>query len=139
LHAKYGVVTLGGLLEDLDNWRWLYLAGRLHKPVVLDWYGRDESLRLSLAADILANRKAALSAALLLNSLCHETSVASDLERTAHGEKTKLGCLQLLESVARLSYDGDVRVGIGEDPRKVQNIVMAQYGPLWQIYRPLAV
>merc|ERR1712232_1124626 len=44
---------------------------------------------------------------------------------------------QLLESVVRLSYDGDVRVGIGEDPRKIQNIVRAQHSHLWRIYKPM--
>lgn len=29
---KYGVVEAATLLDDLTNWRHVYLAGRMHKP-----------------------------------------------------------------------------------------------------------
>lgn len=34
LSFKYGVVQHSVLVKDLLHWRWLVLAGRLHKPVV---------------------------------------------------------------------------------------------------------
>eukprot|EP00440_Ansanella_granifera_P068181 gb/GFBE01073963.1/.p1 GENE.gb/GFBE01073963.1/~~gb/GFBE01073963.1/.p1 ORF type:complete len:149 (+),score=29.63 gb/GFBE01073963.1/:1-447(+) len=46
--------------------------------------------------------------------------------------------MTLLTSIVQLSYEGDVRVGLAEDPRKVQNIVNAQRDALWGIYQPLA-
>lgn len=57
---KYGVVTVDDMAEDLRHWESLYLAGRLHKPVV----------ELQPDADIAeaqaVNKAAALNAALLL-------------------------------------------------------------------------
>ncbi|KAK6053060.1 hypothetical protein COOONC_09437 [Cooperia oncophora] len=49
---KYGIVSTEDLQRDLLDWRWLYVAGRLHKPV--------------LDSNIEQNRRCALQAALLL-------------------------------------------------------------------------
>lgn len=57
---KYGVVGADVLLRDLRTWDTLYIAGRLHKPVL--HLRRDAEL--SAAAE--ANVAAALAAGLLL-------------------------------------------------------------------------
>ncbi|VDL83339.1 unnamed protein product [Nippostrongylus brasiliensis] len=49
---KYGVVATEDLNRDLLDWRWLYVSGRLHKPV--------------LDTNVEENRRCALQAALLL-------------------------------------------------------------------------
>lgn len=58
--VKYGVVSMQALLQDLQHWSHLYVAGRLHKPVAV----------LASTAEAEAayqhNLRAALSTALLL-------------------------------------------------------------------------
>lgn len=97
---KYGVVSIARLADELVTWRWLYLAGRLHKPVVFlkgDQQLLGEALQINL-------RSAVISALSLLPT--HFDSVA------------------LFSTIAALSYDGDVRFDVGaEDPNKIANIV----------------
>ena len=124
LEAKYGVVSAEALQRDLRQWDSLYMAGRLHKPCLVEFHGQDAELREKMAAALAANHRAALSAALLL---CGPA---------ARSEPTTL--LAVLSALVRLSYNGDIRSGIAEDPNKVSNIVRAQAGDLWRIYAPIA-
>lgn len=105
--CKYGVISRDDALDDLRNWRTLYLAGRLHKPVrwLQDPCGEWEEA-------VLFNRKAALAAALLLEPKA-----------------------DLLETIVSLSYRGDVRMGMAEAPGKISNIVAGQRDLLLEIYR----
>jgi hypothetical protein len=59
---KYGVISVAALLDDLLNWRYLYVAGRLQKPVhVLGSRGPQSAILAALEA----NRRHALTVALL--------------------------------------------------------------------------
>ena len=42
LQIKYGIISMKNFALDLENWKWMYLAGRLHKPVY-SFYLRDTS------------------------------------------------------------------------------------------------
>lgn len=100
LEVKYGVVSSSTLVQDLEQWKTLYVAGRLQKPVLV--------LRETpeIGAALSANLRYALSYALLLLP-----------ERFSEFE--------LWEKITSISYSGDPRMNIpgGENPRKIQNIV----------------
>lgn len=95
---KYGVIGKDHLVDDLKNWRTLYVAGRMQKPTAI----------LKADDDIIEaqkmNLESAVNAALLM---LPETFSETDLFYT----------------IASLSYTGDSRMGHGENPNKVKNIV----------------
>jgi mitochondrial translocator assembly and maintenance protein 41 len=81
---KYGVITVRDLLTDLCDWKWLYAAGRMHKPIrTLHSNGNTE-----LQTATQSNLDSAVRASLLQ---LPETFDAKDLYLT----------------IAGLSYSGD--------------------------------
>jgi len=135
---KYGVVSRSVLEDDLSHWSSLYVAGRMHKPVrVL----RDHADTAALAA---ANHRSALTAALLLlpaefnedemylevrSAPLHlrtlRTSAPSAPPHPPHLRTLRTSAPsapphRLRVQVAGLSYSGDVRQGLAENPRKVR-------------------
>lgn len=93
---KYGVMSRQQFLDDMLNWKFLYVSGRLHKPV--------QMLKTSPLIDfaVQRNRDSAMLTALLLlpNSFSE---------------------IDLYIKIAGLSYFGDPRMSIGENPQKVIN------------------
>ncbi|BEJ12877.1 hypothetical protein CspHIS471_0300510 [Cutaneotrichosporon sp. HIS471] len=100
LEVKYGILSTATLTRDLEQWETLYVAGRLHKPVLA------LQVSPSLADPLAANNRAALSLALL--NLPEQFTE-----------------LELWEKVAGISYSGDPRMSVpgAENPDKVRNIV----------------
>ncbi|GAO51974.1 Mmp37-domain-containing protein [Saitoella complicata NRRL Y-17804] len=109
---KYGVVSIDDLCADLNGWETMYLAGRMQKPIKIL---RDEP-RVRLANQI--NLISALRTALLLLP-------------------EKFTEKELYETIAGLSYMGDARMRVAENPKKVQNIVSAQLPKFRELYGPL--
>jgi len=104
---KYGVVELNAFKQDLCEWKYLYLAGRLHKPTVCI-VEHDEVTDLQHQHNLPA---ALATSLLLLNDNNHDT-----LQR--HSLST------IYQQIASLSYAGDLRVSVGaEDPRKIEKLV----------------
>ncbi|SAM00576.1 hypothetical protein [Absidia glauca] len=93
---KYGVVSIDKLCRDLIDWETLYVAGRMHKPVKIL---RDDA-RVRLANQV--NLTEAVRVALLT------------LPEKFNEE-------QLFEKIAGISYVGDFRMTVGENPNK-QNL-----------------
>lgn len=115
---KYGVTSLNNFTVDLSEWKTMYLAGRLHKPIrEILFNGSHEEQKL-LDSCIYQNRLFALNAALRM------------LPET-------FGIQELLHTIVSLSYLGDFRMKFGENPNKIKNIVEGQYNELLSIYRPI--
>jgi translocator assembly and maintenance protein 41 len=100
---KYGVIGIKDFIDDLIRWKWLYISGRLHKPVLfLTDVEREPTLTEALKSNIVS---AACCATLLMEDNVHFTP------------------LEFFNQVAGLSYEGDFRMFVGEDKEKVSNIV----------------
>ncbi|KAL3807288.1 hypothetical protein ACHAXA_001224 [Cyclostephanos tholiformis] len=128
--VKYGVVSSVDLIQDLVSWDYLYLAGRLHKPIVpVDLKQQSCSSNEETTASMEAKNRAdeiddaqrtnllsAVSASLLL----HDTFNNRQNPSILHSIPTK----KLYNTIAGLSYTGDFRMETGaEDPNKIDKLV----------------
>jgi len=109
---KYGVISREDLIADLQDWQALYVAGRLHKPVV-QLCAPDPALEAAQRRNLASAARAAL---LLLPERFSEH--------------------QLYEAITGLSYAGDVRMQLAEDRHKVRNIVAGQLEHFRALYAP---
>lgn len=128
---KYGVVSTSDLISDLRCWDYLYLAGRMHKPIVsvsllngvcldenqenenkqLDADRRREEIRSAQQKNLLA----AVSTSLLL--------IGGEMSKP-DTSSASFNTRKLYATIASLSYTGDFRMQTGaEDPNKVAKLV----------------
>jgi translocator assembly and maintenance protein 41 len=107
---KYGVVSTQALLQDLLQWRSLYVAGRLHKPVRF-----LKPPPAHLVAPFQANIASAMAASLLLLP-------------------GRFPLHSWLHCMCGLSYRGDFRMAVGENPHKVTNIAAANTQHFMKLY-----
>jgi translocator assembly and maintenance protein 41 len=99
--CKYGIMSKAALLRDLYEWETFYVSGRLQKPTLVLKPDQD------ILKAQLTNLKMTLALALLL--LPEKFSLES-----------------LYTTIAQLSYTGDIRVGIAENPNKISMLVQAK-------------
>lgn len=107
---KYGVIEYKDFINSLSNWDTLYIAGRFQK-MVLPIITNNEMNEL-----IERNRKSAFLISLFL----------------LNKDEKKLK--DLFIEICSLSYYGDTRMKIAENPLKISNIVQGSYYELNQIY-----
>ena len=91
----YLFILICSLLKDLNDWTTLYAAGRLMKPVRSIKNGSNE-----IKNALLLNRLHAVRTSLLLMPI-------------------EFNEIELYQTIASLSYIGDPRMLIGENPKKV--------------------
>ncbi|KAH8825262.1 mitochondrial matrix Mmp37-domain-containing protein [Flagelloscypha sp. PMI_526] len=112
---KYGVTSVDTLCSDLLNWRSLYMAGRMHKPlrIIKD----DARVRLTQQVNLTSAIRAAL--------LCLPETFTP---------------FELFETIAAISYSGDPRMVLpAENKGKVGNIVRKQEQQFTELYHRLVV
>uniref|UniRef100_A0A7S1GLK8 Phosphatidate cytidylyltransferase, mitochondrial n=1 Tax=Cyclophora tenuis TaxID=216820 RepID=A0A7S1GLK8_CYCTE len=97
----------------MNEWSYLYLAGRLHKPT-LPVGPQDDQI---VTSQVTQNLPAALAVSMLLLA-------RKDQQQQQQQQQATMPALY--EQIARLSYSGDPRVDLGgEDPDKIDKLVNA--------------
>lgn len=106
---KYGVIEVLDFVRGLNTWDNMFMAGRFHKPVL------EIDSQKAIRDSIDYNRKCAFMIACLFSEpVC-----------TAK---------EILVQLCGLSYLGDARMAIAENPRKVEEIVEGSFDKLMEIY-----
>ncbi|ODN01670.1 Phosphatidate cytidylyltransferase, mitochondrial [Orchesella cincta] len=113
LTIKYGVISSASLEDDLRLWKHLYIAGRLHKPVLT-----------------LQSPTPALEEAMRKN---HQTALRAVLLQ----EGIQMSKFDLYHGITELSYLGDTRMRFAENPKKTRNIVQPLINEFDRLYMPL--
>lgn len=106
---KYGVIELLDFTRGLNTWDNLFMAGRFHKPVL------EIKSETQVRDAIFINRKYALIIACLF---CDRLVSKSEIYIKLCG----------------LSYVGDARMSIAENPHKVEDIVKGSFDKIEEIY-----
>lgn len=107
---KYGTIEEKDLINNMDTWCSFYMPGRFEKTI----YPIKETDELNEA--IKRNRKNALLVSTYLQN------------------KNEVTKKELLVTLCGLSYLGDTRMGIAENPNKVSNIVEGSFNEFNNIY-----
>ena len=116
---KYGVINEKTLIRDLFDWDYLYISGRLQKPVkIIQTDPKINSAQFDLAMQ--TNLQNALHTALLLMP-------------------EHFGLEDLFVCITSLSYMGDFRMVIGENKNKCVNIVKPQMERFVELYKPYLI
>lgn len=147
--VKYGVISTKRLKQDLEQWDSLYIAGRMHKPMHL------LTCSSSVSSAASSNLRSALRTALLLLDSQTPDAEAAAVTALHSRASTKLphpspyllsdpststslmrfSLFSLFSRLVSLSYAGDIRMGLAENPHKVASIVHGSWNSIIPLYR----
>jgi len=121
---KYGIVSTDDLIEDLTCWKYLYLAGRMHKPTVEIDLSTTPSSENEEQEQVVVNRRDEIAEAQQQNLLAAVSASILLHGGERENEDMSLPITQLYNTIAGISYAGDIRMQTGaEDPNKVKKLV----------------
>jgi len=121
---KYGIVSTDDLIEDLTCWKYLYLAGRMHKPTVEIDLSTTPSSEHEEQEQVVVNRRDEIAEAQQQNLLAAVSASILLHGGERENEDMTLPITQLYNTIAGISYAGDIRMQTGaEDPNKVKKLV----------------
>ena len=138
---KYGIISQQSLRHDLQHWTHLYMAGRMHKPivpiVVVPHHDDDETTPRNCISSIQqqSNLPAALATAILYQWYYDQQQQEQQSSITSVPSPSPLQ--DIYKHIVQISYSGDPRMGMFEDTQKVHNIITAQYHHFHQLYLPI--
>ncbi|SCZ98381.1 BZ3500_MvSof-1268-A1-R1_Chr3-2g06332 [Microbotryum saponariae] len=132
---KYGVISIDALCRDMLDWETLYVSGRTQKPVSRENKSSRGKLveRRSDAASIPHLQVRILKDDARVR-LANQVNLASALRTALLRLPEDFTEVELFEEIAGLSYRGDFRMKVGENPLKVRNIVAAQLDAFRSLY-----
>ena len=146
---KYGVISEEALLKDLFDWEYLYMSGRLHKPVKIIKKQVEQLPKLNIAKvddalaqtleDSLANIEYNMDTVNKSIDLALQTNLSNALHTALLLLPEKFTLFDLFLTIATLSYSGDLRMVVGENKNKCANIVTPQMERFTQLYKPYLV
>lgn len=148
---KYGIISDKSLIRDLYDWEWLYLSGRLHKPVkIIKKQNVIESLRNEDKIKYEANDQSCYNQSEYMDDcnfdsvnksidLALQTNLRNALHTSLLLMPEKFNLTDLFMCITSLSYSGDLRMIVGEDKRKIHNLVMPQIDQFVKLYKPYIV
>ena len=109
---KYGMISRAEFEQAIESWSSFYVPGRMQKPVY------EICTNPQIERLLYQNRRSAVVAAACF--LPQETT-----------------CFELYMKLCSLSYYGDSRMYVAENPEKVRNIVTGSYERIHEIYQPI--
>jgi translocator assembly and maintenance protein 41 len=150
---KYGIISDKSLIKDLYDWKWLYMSGRLHKPVkvikkpnIIECLTNEDKFK-SEANNQFYKKNEQLDNINDCNfdsvnksiDLALQTNLRNALHTSLLLLPEKFTLTDLFMCITSLSYSGDLRMLIGEDKKKVFNIVLPQIDRFLKLYKPYIV
>jgi translocator assembly and maintenance protein 41 len=137
---KYGVISEESIIRDLYDWDYLYLSGRLQKPVKI-----IKKPTSALVQQTLANDTIGIDLNYNFDSVNKSIDLAlqTNLKNALHASlllmPERFTLLNLFTKIASLSYTGDLRMVVGENKNKVNNIVAPQVAKFTELYKPYII